>query len=50
MSVRETMDIAASLKMPKGSKSHSVEILQELGLLEHQHTKTDQLSGGQKKR
>lgn len=50
MTVRETMNVAASLKLPKGAKSHSDEILQELGLLEHQHTKTDQLSGGQKKR
>ncbi|CAH0398650.1 unnamed protein product [Chilo suppressalis] len=50
LTVREAMDVAASLKLPKGSKIHSEEILQELGLLEHQHTKTDRLSGGQKKR
>lgn len=50
LTVRETMDVAAKLKLPKGAKSHSDEILQELGLLEHQHTKTDLLSGGQKKR
>ncbi|XP_022129072.1 ATP-binding cassette sub-family G member 1 [Pieris rapae] len=50
LTVREAIDVAASLKLPKGSKAPSEEILQELGLLEHQHTKTDQLSGGQKKR
>lgn len=50
LTVREAMDVAASLKVPKGQKAPSEEILQELGLLEHQHTKTDLLSGGQKKR
>ncbi|KAM3966141.1 ATP-binding cassette sub-family G member 1 [Aphomia sociella] len=50
LTVRETMDVAAKLKIPKGGKVHSEEILHELGLLEHQHTKTDRLSGGQKKR
>ncbi|XP_028178023.1 ATP-binding cassette sub-family G member 4 [Ostrinia furnacalis] len=50
LTVREAMDVAARLKIPKGGKVHSEEILQELGLLEHQHTKTDKLSGGQKKR
>ncbi|XP_072947730.1 ATP-binding cassette sub-family G member 1 [Epargyreus clarus] len=50
LTVREAMDVAATLKLPKGAEPHSEEILQELGLLEHQHTKTDQLSGGQKKR
>ncbi|KPI91739.1 ATP-binding cassette sub-family G member 4 [Papilio xuthus] len=50
LSVREAMDVAASLKLSKGTTAHAEEILQELGLLEHQHTKTDQLSGGQKKR
>ncbi|XP_013190739.1 ATP-binding cassette sub-family G member 1 [Amyelois transitella] len=50
LTVREAMDVAAKLKLPKGSKGHAEEILQELGLLEHQHTKTDRLSGGQKKR
>ncbi|CAK1586360.1 unnamed protein product [Parnassius mnemosyne] len=50
LTVRETLDVAASLKVAKGETAHSEEILQELGLLEHQHTKTDQLSGGQKKR
>ncbi|KAL0822709.1 hypothetical protein ABMA28_004728 [Loxostege sticticalis] len=50
LTVREAMDVAARLKLPKGAKVHSEEILQELGLLEHQHTKTDCLSGGQKKR
>lgn len=44
------MDVAASLKLPRGVKAPSEEILQELGLLEHQNTKTDMLSGGQKKR
>lgn len=44
------MDVASSLKVPKGCKAPSEEILQELGLLEHQDTKTDMLSGGQKKR
>ncbi|XP_045495514.1 ATP-binding cassette sub-family G member 1 [Colias croceus] len=50
LTVREAMDVAASLKLPKGAKAPSEEILQELGLLEHQHTRTDMLSGGQKKR
>ncbi|XP_037974252.2 ATP-binding cassette sub-family G member 4 [Plutella xylostella] len=50
LTVREAMDMAAKLKLPKGEKAPSEDILQELGLLEHQHTKTDQLSGGQKKR
>lgn len=50
LTVREAMDVAANLKVPKGQKAPSEEILQELGLLEHQHTKTDLLSGGQKKR
>lgn len=50
LTVREAMDIASRLKVPKGSKVPSEEILQEMGLLEHQHTKTDMLSGGQKKR
>ncbi|CAB3259678.1 unnamed protein product [Arctia plantaginis] len=50
LTVRETMDVASSLKVPKGCKAPSEEILQELGLLEHQHTKTEMLSGGQKKR
>ncbi|XP_037302867.1 ATP-binding cassette sub-family G member 1 isoform X2 [Manduca sexta] len=50
LTVREAMDVAARLKLPKGSKTPSVEILQELGLLEHQNTRTDKLSGGQKKR
>nr|ASS36030.1 ABCG4 [Samia ricini] len=50
LTVRETMDVAAKLKLPRGTKVPSEEILQELGLLEHQHTKTDKLSGGQKKR
>ncbi|KAJ0178424.1 hypothetical protein K1T71_006247 [Dendrolimus kikuchii] len=50
LTVREAMDVAASLKVPKGQKAPSEEILQELGLLEHQHTKTDLLSGGEKKR
>lgn len=44
------MDVAARLKLPRGVKNPSEEILQELGLLEHQNTRTDQLSGGQKKR
>ncbi|KOB74240.1 ATP-binding cassette sub-family G member 1, partial [Operophtera brumata] len=50
LTVREAMDVAASLKLPRGSEAPSEEILQELGLLEHQNTRTDQLSGGQKKR
>lgn len=50
LTVREAMDVAARLKAPKGSKAPSEEILQEMGLLEHQHTRTDMLSGGQKKR
>ncbi|KAH9644149.1 hypothetical protein HF086_010364 [Spodoptera exigua] len=50
LTVREAMDVAARLKAPKGAKSPSEEILQEMGLLEHQHTRTDMLSGGQKKR
>ncbi|XP_068618206.1 ATP-binding cassette subfamily G member 4 [Battus philenor] len=50
LSVREALDVAASLKLTKGATAHSEEILQELGLLEHQHTRTDRLSGGQKKR
>lgn len=50
LSVREALDVAASLKLSKGVSAPCEEILQELGLLEHQHTKTDQLSGGQKKR
>lgn len=50
LTVREAMDVAASLKLPRGVKAPSEEILQQLGLLEHQHTKTDMLSGGQKKR
>ncbi|CAK1550583.1 unnamed protein product [Leptosia nina] len=50
LTVREAMDVAASLKLPRGVKAPSEEILQELGLLDHQHTRTDQLSGGQKKR
>ncbi|KAI5645529.1 ABC transporter domain-containing protein [Phthorimaea operculella] len=50
LTIREAMDVAARLKLPKGAKAHTEEILQELGLLEHQHTKTDKLSGGQKKR
>ncbi|CAH0584125.1 unnamed protein product [Chrysodeixis includens] len=50
LTVREAMDVAAKLKVPKGLKAPSEEILQEMGLLEHQHTRTDMLSGGQKKR
>ncbi|XP_035444891.1 ATP-binding cassette sub-family G member 1 [Spodoptera frugiperda] len=50
LTVREAMDVAARLKAPRGAKSPSEEILQEMGLLEHQHTRTDLLSGGQKKR
>ena len=50
LTVREAMDVAARLKAPRGSKAPSEEILQEMGLLEHQHTRTDMLSGGQKKR
>ncbi|KAJ8713344.1 hypothetical protein PYW07_013714 [Mythimna separata] len=50
LTVREAMDVAARLKAPRGSKAPSEEILQEMGLLEHQHTRTDLLSGGQKKR
>ncbi|CAH2237109.1 jg24448 [Pararge aegeria aegeria] len=50
LTVREAMDVAAKFKLPKGAKIPSEEILQELGLLEHQNTKTDLLSGGQKKR
>ncbi|XP_023936390.2 ATP-binding cassette sub-family G member 1 [Bicyclus anynana] len=50
LTVREAMDVAAKFKLPKGAKSPSEDILQQLGLLEHQNTKTDQLSGGQKKR
>ncbi|XP_075978659.1 ATP-binding cassette sub-family G member 1 [Anticarsia gemmatalis] len=50
LTVREAMDVASRLKAPKGSKAPSEEILQEMGLLEHQHTRTDMLSGGQKKR
>ncbi|XP_063363293.1 ATP-binding cassette sub-family G member 4 [Cydia amplana] len=50
LTVREAMDVAAKLKLPRGAQAHATEILQELGLLEHQHTKTDLLSGGQKKR
>lgn len=44
------MDVAAKFKLPKGVKKPSTDILQQLGLLEHQHTRTDLLSGGQKKR
>ncbi|XP_047534711.1 ATP-binding cassette sub-family G member 1 [Vanessa atalanta] len=50
LTVREAMDVAAKFKLPKGVKRPSEDILQQLGLLEHQHTRTDQLSGGQKKR
>ncbi|OWR43521.1 putative ABC transporter [Danaus plexippus plexippus] len=50
LTVREAMDVAAKFKLPRGVKIPSEEILQQLGLLEHQHTKTDLLSGGQKKR
>ncbi|XP_050680943.1 ATP-binding cassette sub-family G member 1 [Leptidea sinapis] len=50
LTVREAMDVAASLKLPRGVKAPSEDILQQMGLLEHQHTRTDQLSGGQKKR
>lgn len=50
LTVREAMDVAAKLKLPRGTKAPSEEILQELGLLEHQNTRTDSLSGGQKKR
>ncbi|XP_073947451.1 ATP-binding cassette sub-family G member 1 isoform X2 [Choristoneura fumiferana] len=50
LTVREAMDVAVSLKLAKGSVAQADEILQELGLLEHQNTKTDLLSGGQKKR
>lgn len=50
LTVREAMDVAVSLKLAKGSVAHADQILQELGLLEHQNTKTDLLSGGQKKR
>lgn len=50
LTVREAMDVAAKFKLPKGAKIPSEDILQQLGLLEHQHTRTDQLSGGQKKR
>ncbi|CAH2091355.1 unnamed protein product [Euphydryas editha] len=50
LTVREAMDVAAKFKLPKGVKKPSSDILHQLGLLEHQHTRTDQLSGGQKKR
>ncbi|XP_041987112.1 ATP-binding cassette sub-family G member 1 [Aricia agestis] len=50
LTVREAMDVAASLKLPRGVKAPSEDILQQIGLLEHQHTRTDALSGGQKKR
>lgn len=50
LTVREAMDVAASLKLPQGAKAHSEQILLQLGLLEHQNTKTDLLSGGQRKR
>lgn len=50
LTVREAMDVAASLKLPQGAKNHAEQILQQLGLLDHQHSKTDTLSGGQKKR
>lgn len=50
LTVREAMDVAAKLKVPKGLKVPSEDILQQLSLLEHQHTKTNLLSGGQKKR
>lgn len=50
LTVREAMDVAAKFKLPKGVKKPSTDILQQLGLLEHQHTRTDLLSGGQKKR
>lgn len=50
LTVREAMDVAARLKLPKDVKMPSEEILSELGLVEHQNTKTDNLSGGQKKR
>lgn len=50
LTVREAMDVAARLKLAEGTKVHADQILQQLGLLEHQHTRTDMLSGGQKKR
>lgn len=50
LSVREAMDLASRLKLPNGMTIQSEDILKNLGLLEHQHTRTDNLSGGQKKR
>ncbi|GBP74155.1 ATP-binding cassette sub-family G member 1 [Eumeta japonica] len=50
LTVKETMDVAAGLKLPKGAQAHSEQILNQLGLLDHQNTRTEQLSGGQRKR
>ncbi|KAL2732543.1 ATP-binding cassette sub-family G member 1 isoform X1 [Vespula maculifrons] len=55
LTVAEAMKVAASLKLGKHvSKDEKEEVIQEiletLGLSEHRHTMTSNLSGGQKKR
>ncbi|XP_047360140.1 ATP-binding cassette sub-family G member 1 isoform X3 [Vespa velutina] len=55
LTVVEAMKVAASLKLgkhvPKDEKEEVIqEILETLGLSEHKHTMTSNLSGGQKKR
>ncbi|XP_049777456.1 ATP-binding cassette sub-family G member 1 [Schistocerca cancellata] len=55
LTVRELMLLAAELKMPaRCSRRHreetTEEILETLGLWEHRNTRTERLSGGQRKR
>ncbi|XP_024879372.1 ATP-binding cassette sub-family G member 4 [Temnothorax curvispinosus] len=55
LTVIENMRVAADLKLPSNTPQHKKEmiiedILTTLGLYEHMHTRSDRLSGGQKKR
>lgn len=55
MTVGELMNLAAALKLPSTSstalrKSTVDDILRNLGLVDQEHTRTEALSGGQKKR
>lgn len=55
LTVIENMRIAADLKLPSNTSQHEKEmiieeILTTLGLYEHMYTRSDRLSGGQKKR
>ncbi|KAL6263485.1 hypothetical protein P5V15_006276 [Pogonomyrmex californicus] len=55
LTVIENMRVAADLKLPSSTPKHKKEmiiedILTTLGLYEHMYTRSDRLSGGQKKR